>query len=241
VTEPEVRSVRLEEHPSAGGGRLGRHVRHDERSRAFAVRPVSLGTLRSVRHKRHAAVFDQGHEWDRVTRKYVDLGSCVPNAGNGALSTAPFRHSYSGGRCVVDYRLVTAADPFEGQWPPDDTGSDGLSFAKLARSQGRIARYEHAFSLDATLTALASHPVMLGIAWRTGCDRPNASGLVRWTGDVRGGHEVVADELDVERRLVGCTNSWSAAWGLRGRFYMPWDDLGAALADDGDSTVLIQA
>jgi hypothetical protein len=227
MTEPQVRTVLLEEDPIAGQ-RLGRHIRHDERSRGFAVEAAPLGTLTSVRHPRRVAPYNQAR-----------LGSCVPNTGCGVLSTEPFTHRYHEASAIRYYRKVTAVDPWPGQWPPDDTGSDGLSMAKVFLSEGKIARYDHAFSLEAALTALQTTAVMIGMSWLTACDNPDADGLIHYTGSVRGGHEIEADEVDVERRLVGFTNSWGPDWAAAGRFYMSWDDLGTALDDQGDVTVLV--
>jgi hypothetical protein len=218
-----IRTIVLPERPVAGK-RLGRHVHHDERSRAYAVTPQT--GLVSVRHKRLAAVFDQG-----------DLGSCTGNACAGALSTAPFRHRYTESKAVAIYKAATRIDDVPGQYPPDDTGSDGLSVAKVAKSLGLCSSYLHCFSLDAVLTALQTDSVMLGVSWRSGFDTP-ARGQMRYAGTVRGGHEIVADEIDVENKRVWITNSWSAAWGAAGRAWWSWDDLATILADNGDATVL---
>jgi hypothetical protein len=225
-----------------GAGRLGRHVEHDERSRAFAVQPArDVTKLVSVRHRRRVGIYDQGAPVRYRGATYPDgLGSCVANAGAGVLSTAPFTHRFHEATAVRFYARVTAADEFPGAWPPDDTGSSGLAFAKLARTLGLIDRYDHAFSLEATLTAMQTRAVMLGLTWRTGADQPDPDGRIHpLTGDVRGGHEIVADELDVENRRVWLTQSWGLGYGLRGRCWVSWDDLGAWLADDGDATVLI--
>jgi hypothetical protein len=57
------------------------------------------------------------------------------------------------------------------------------------------------------------------------------------TASVEGGHEIVADELDVERRRIGFTNSWGVNWGQDGRFYIGFDDFQTLLANHGDVTV----
>jgi hypothetical protein len=69
--------IRLEEQPSRHGGRLGRHVEHDPRSRKFGAAPERMsGTRDYVLHRRHGQILDQG-----------DLGSCTGNALTGAANT----------------------------------------------------------------------------------------------------------------------------------------------------------
>ncbi len=219
--------IRIEEDVRPGM-RLGRHRDHDPRSRSFAVQAASLGSLTSVRHHRLVPVYDQG-----------SVGSCTGNACAGALSTAPFRHRYHEPTAVRLYSEATRLDDDPASWPPSDTGSTGLAVAKAARARGLCSSYDHAFSLEAALTALQTSAVLLGISWRTGCDTPDTDGLIRWAGTVRGGHEVVLDEINVEERLAWLTNSWGAGFGVNGRAALSWDDLGAALADSGDLTVLV--
>ena len=54
---------------------------------------------------------------------------------------------------------------------------------------------------------------------------------------VRGAHEPMADELLVDERLVGFSNSWSPEWGFQGRFYLGWGDLERLLGEQGDVIV----
>lgn len=231
-------TIYLERFRDVRDPRLGRHVQHDERSRRFAYRgPVS--PPHTVRHERHVPVFDQGA-----------VGSCTGNAAVGCLATGPFFPTINEGdaaeirsldqRAAVHvYSQASAIDPFRGQYPPDDTGSDGLSVAKVLHGMNAISGYEHAFGLDQALAALMSVPLITGTVWREGMYEPDREGLVRPTGKSVGGHEYLVDEYDAERGWVGFTNSWSEQWGLRGRFYMQAEDYAELLADAGDVTVFV--
>jgi len=237
---------RIPEHSSdrAGGGRLGRHVRHDPRSLRYQVAAKSTGTLMSVRHARTIPVLDQG-----------DLGSCTGNATEGALGTSPFIEAIPTtvlgrptGNAQVDedqaialYSAATVLDDYDGGYPPTDTGSDGLSVAKAALAAGLISGYQHATSLDAALAALEARPVIAGINWYDSFDSPLPSGFMTITNgaQVRGGHEVCLDELDVENRRVWLTNSWGGTWGLLGRACLSWDDFGRLLGEQGDVTAFV--
>lgn len=223
------------------GKRLGRHVRHDLRSLRYLVEAVDPTTLTSVRHVRHIPVLDQG-----------SLGSCTGNAAEGALGTAPFFEALPGWFADVSwpaaeqqavwlYSAATRLDDYAGEYPPEDTGSDGLSVAKAAQRAGLISGYRHATSLAAALTALQDGPVLTGVPWYSTFDEPAADGTVSIGrhASVRGGHEFVVDELDVPNKRVGFTNSWGTSWGVDGRAYMSWDTWERLLGEDGDVTVFV--
>lgn len=226
------------------GKRLGRHVRHDPRSLRYQVDARSLGTLKSVRHARQIPVLDQG-----------ELGSCTGNAAEGVLGTSPFYEAIPTtvlgrptGNAQVDedqaialYSAATTLDDYAGGYPPDDTGSDGLSVAKAAKAAGLISGYKHATSLEAALTALEAAPVIVGINWYDSFDYPLPSGFMTITdgAQVRGGHEICLDELDVENRRVWFTNSWGTGWGVEGRACLDWDDFGRLLDEQGDVTAFV--
>jgi hypothetical protein len=225
---------------------LGRHVEHDDRSRGYAFQvsaKMAGAQLQQVRHQRYIPVLDQGN-----------LGSCTGNAAEGAAGTGVIyqaipltvaaRPDQSDAasdevRAVSLYSLATQLDGIPGQYPTDDTGSTGIAAAKAMAKAGLISGYQHTFTLADALAALQVVPLLFGINWYTSFDTPDAGGLVAITpgAEVRGGHEVVADELDVTRRLVGFTNSWSGAWGLQGRFYIGWGDVERLLGEQGDVTV----
>lgn len=217
---------RLPELP--GVGRLGRHREHDERSRAFAVE--QLHTLQSVSWARRSPIFDQG-----------DIGSCTGNAMAGAIGTDSVGREGMSRLTEADaltlYERATHLDRIPGSYPPDDTGSSGLAVAKAAKKSNLISSYRHAFSVRAALAALQTGPAIVGMEWLTGCDEPDASGLISYTGQVRGGHEIELLACDIDAHTVTFANSWGEGWGASGYFSMTWDDFGAALRRGGDVTV----
>jgi hypothetical protein len=218
-----IKKMQLFVDPSLPGHRLGRHVFHDSRSWGFPA-PMAA-QIRSVRHERRVPIFDQG-----------DLGSCTGNAAVGCISTAPFSFKGNETAAVDVYKAATHIDRIKGVYPPEDTGSSGLAVMKVLKSEGRITGYTHGFSLSHALRALTLGPGITGITWLTGCDEPDAKGIVRYEGDVRGGHEVELVGLDTKEKLVWFANSWGKSWGKDGYFAMSFDDFGKALADNGDTT-----
>lgn len=216
--------------------RLGRHVVHDSRSLQYRFRTrKDPRKLASVRHQVHIPILDQGA-----------LGSCTGHAGTAALASEAFWSAGQGAiigdphAYAVDlYSAATQIDPWPGAYVPEDTGSDGLSIAKVLHARGLISGFQHATSLEAALAALAERVVMIGSSWLTGMYNPAPDGCLNVSGETVGGHEYVLDELDVPQQRVWMRNSWGEGWGLAGRAWMSWDDLGKLLADWGDCTVLV--
>jgi hypothetical protein len=233
---------------TAPGG-LGRHVNHDPRSRAFAHRP-SRTTLVSKVWERHYDVLDQGQ-----------TGACTGNAILGAVYTGKvyealtdvLRASLQATEAVardVLYHLATTLDPFNGTYPPDDTGSDGVSASKAAQQLGLIAGYTHTFSVDDALAAV-SHDghVITGVNWYPSFDSPDAYGAVKLParlGKPDGGHEFLVYGIDTATERVLARNSWGTNWGGSvdpaanvgpGEFQFSFTDWGRLLKQSGDVTV----
>jgi hypothetical protein len=228
--------VEIFENP--GDPRLGRHVRHDPRSWNFAFTAVDVGSLKSVKHDSQIPTLDQGQ-----------LGSCTGNAATKCLSYDPFWSEAEVQKVIGDdaaadeeyavsvYSDATKLDDYPGAYPPKDTGSDGLSVAKVLKKRGLISGYQHAFSLEALLSALAKQPVIVGTRWHQDMFNPEPDGRQKITGAVQGGHEYCLDELDVENKRVWMQNSWGDSWGVNGRAYFSWDDMKSLLGEQGDCTI----
>lgn len=229
-----MKTIRIDEHNIGSGGRLGRHVEHDDRSRNYAV-AAATSTITRVRHRRFG-VLDQGQ-----------LGSCTGNALAGALNTLPLHvtrtHLKTEDDAVRIYSEATRIDSYPGSYPPDDTGSSGLAVCKAAKNEGLISSYQHAFSLEAALTALMSGPVITGVPWFEGFDTPDAQGRVSISGQIRGGHEFEiigyqpAASGDLLDGWVIAVNSWGTGWGVNGRFRFTARNWATLLEDNGDVTV----
>lgn len=206
---------------------LGRKVNHDARSLAFpaATAPV----LKPVSWKHYGPVLDQGN-----------VGACTGNAAAQAMNSRPFhklRTPYLTEKDALDiYAAATLIDPFPGNYPAQDTGSDGLSVAKVLQSRGFIRAYSHAFGIDHVRGALQLNPVLVGTNWYESMFMPDSKGRVEPRGAVAGGHEylLIGDDLKGNLKFL---NSWSSGWGKKGYFYMSYDAFSQLLHEQGDATV----
>jgi hypothetical protein len=211
------------------GRRLGRHVEHDSRSLDFPA--ARAPQVVSVNHNATGLPLDQGQ-----------IGSCTANALCGALNSAPNLSgpAFTESNAVSLYELETK---MEGKpYPPNDPGGTGLMVCKAAKKEGLITSYQHAFGIQHALEALVLRPVITGISWYTSFDNPDPQGLVTLAAGatVRGGHEIVADQIDAPNQLVWFWNSWGTTWGLGGRFCMAFDTWAQLLSQQGDVTVPIK-
>jgi hypothetical protein len=227
MSEAKVFRKTLTERPHSRGGRLGRHVLHDPRSRDYPARFATR--VRSVQHDTLGLPLNQG-----------SLGSCTANALCGALNSAPNnKHGrrYTERDAVALYGLETK---LEGKpHPPHDPGGSGLMVCKAAKQLGWIRAYRHAFGFEQALRALTLRPVIVGINWYASFDEPDTDGLVKISphAKVEGGHEVLADGIDNRHELVWFWNSWGKSWGVGGRFCMSYRTFQRLLRESGDVTI----
>ena len=210
------------------GKRLGRHVKHDPRS--FQYQAGKAPTVVSVNHQATGLPLDQ-----------CQIGSCTANALCGALDSAP---DFTGATTLAEadaVRVYELETKLEGKpYPPNDPGGSGLMVCKAAKQLGMITSYNHAFGLQHALQALVVRPVITGVNWYSSFDSPDPqTGLVSLTADatIRGGHEIVADGIDADKKLVWFWNSWGTQYGLGGRFCMTFDTWDQLLQEQGDVTV----
>jgi len=219
------------EHDSKHGGRLGRHVHFDELSRNFPV-PLLKG----------AAI--QTRTWNRTLKAFTqgELGSCTGNGAVGVVCTEPYRQQgvrYSEALARKIYSHASYADTIVGAWPPKDTGSTVLAAMKALKELKLAKGYHWCFGLDDVLKTLSTlGPVEVGLNWYEGFDKPDAKGLVKVGGSVRGGHAFELLGVDAEKKLVWAINSWGSDWGLNGRFAISWKDLDRLLHEEGEASTV---
>lgn len=210
------------------GKRLGRHVKHDPRSREFQAKRATQ--IISVTHQATGLPLNQGN-----------IASCTANALCGALNSAPNFVRGTPANETDAIRLYESETKLDGKpYPPNDPGGSGLMVCKAARGLGMITSYQHAFGIQHALEALVLRPVITGINWYSSFDTPDPqTGLVEITTDatIRGGHEIIADGIDANNHIAWFWNSWGTKFGLGGRFCMTFDIWDRLLQEQGDVTV----
>jgi hypothetical protein len=236
--------------------RLARHVNHDDRSWNYRYSTAGLALV-STKHTRRIPILDQGQLGSCTgnagigclgTEPYYDsIPKVVALTNPTGGSTVPVITDLAAARYTLDepgavdlYADATRLDDYPGgYYSPtwEDTGSDGLSIAKALKNANEISGYQHTFTLKDALLALTQTPFITGVNWYENMFDPDQDGRVYPTGDLAGGHEFVADELDVENKRVWFSNSWGTSWGVNGRFYLAWDDYAELLSQQGDVTI----
>jgi hypothetical protein len=209
--------------------RLGRHVVHDERSRAFGLTPaVDKATWRT----KSIRIYDPVPNPNQV------LGDCTGCAKSMMMNAAGNRVT----GVVLNlkdadriYSLATTLDPFPGSYPPDDTGSSGLGAAKAAVKLGIGGAYSWIFNgADGVVQAvMAGHVVNVGTRWDERMFDQDAHGFVTPGGAVAGGHEWTIHGYDLTKDALR-GRCW---WGDFRDFWIKRTHLDELLADDGDAHV----
>lgn len=214
------------------GKPLGRtKVNHDPESLRYAVQETAAPA--TVRWERRVPVFDQGN-----------LGSCTGNAAAGVLGTDPFFTTLANlndteALAVKLYSAATKLDSDPDNYPPTDTGSDGLSVAKACKNAGYISGYQHILSLAAAHAAIQSGPFIVGANWYADMDNPDSDGLITVGGYLRGGHEFECVGYDVSTGLWEFVNSWGPNYGKEGHFFLSDADFSYLLSQQGDATTFV--
>lgn len=208
---------------------LGRVQHFDNRSRAFHVyrllNPLEQNTL-FTKHWDCIVDLDQGRE-----------GACVGFGHAHCLSTEPIvGEGITNETAQKIYRLSQKIAKI----PVGSEGSTVIAGAKAVQQLWPIAygAYYWAFGLENLLAALAHvGPVVLGVNWYTGMYRPKSNGIIEPSGELAGGHCILATGLDVSAHTVTLQNSWGEAWGQKGECRISWVDLNKLLREGGECLV----
>lgn len=238
---------------------LSRNVKHDPRSRDHRYQP------RSMAARLAAAGDDVAVEWPRRISHLNQawLGSCTGNgttcnAGTDSRNRTAGRTSPALGTQLDEpyaigvYSDATKIDPYQGSYPPTDSGSDGLSCAKVMKARGEITDYTHVLSFGDAKAAIHDGPFITGLVWLPSMFDHDENAIVRVdrAQAPEGGHEPHVRGRGQYFLSTGDTawywkldNYWvnedGTLWGdSEGSFYFSDADYAWLLSQDGDATVL---
>jgi hypothetical protein len=216
------------------GKRLGATFHFDSRSLAYQVPGIDAEAVKSVLWTRQVPIFDQGQ-----------LGSCEGNAEAGCIGTSPIWDALQGqphppvneDLAVNLYSAATHLDPFNGEYPPDDTGTDSTSVNKVAKSKALIGGYLNAASVNQLVAALQHGPVNCAYGWYSSFDDPPSSGVITIGSQayVRGGHALCFRGVDVDKQQFLFDNSWSTSWGVNGSAYIGYATMDRLFNEGGEA------
>lgn len=228
-----------------GRGLGRRFAGHDDRSRAFGVRPA----LEVVAVERRPTFWplpavgggpfplDQGGE-----------GACTGYGMAHELAAGPVQvRGVDGAYALARYRRNQETDRAMGNH--FDDGATVLATMRAAKADGVITGYRWAFGVDDVVDTLCTYgPVCLGIDWYDGMYSTGPGGRLNVTGTHVGGHFITLVGYDVHRTWGPCVlalNTWGRYWGVgearlgvpSGVGWLTLPDLGRLLASQGEAVV----
>jgi len=223
---------------------LGRRPEKKPQQQNFLLRaemPVTVTLVPRVAWWDNGAWLDQGQ-----------TGTCVGHGCAHRMEDSPITHPHD----VVDpfdvYRRACKLDP----WPENDSGdvNFGTSVdagARALKQMGLISAYYWAFDLATADRFLRTPkedgggPLIIGINWYESMFNPvwkkDALGDFRWfididesEGGIAGGHCLVVNGRNPERKTWRLKNSWGRSWGVEGRVSMSDADMARLISEGGE-------
>ena len=209
--------------------RLGRLITFDKRSLAFKVSDLKLPSYYRTKNWVVRWVLDQGNS-----------STCVGNAWIGEALAEPVS--------VPNLDEVAAVDVYDSaqqidEWPGENyEGTSVIAGAKVMQSNGYFDSYHWATSPeDAVRSICWTGPGVFGLNWHNDMFEPDANYFLTCTGDVAGGHAILAygvqcgaDDLP---QYVLVKNSWGPYWGRYGSAKIRIADFKKLMADAGEFCV----
>ncbi len=206
---------------------LGRQKVHDSRSRGFAM----LGTVdRSTWRDKAIRIYDPIPNPNQRVGCCTGVAKCVQLNAVGNRKPARILTMVMAEKI---YARNTQIDPWEGTWPPTDTGSSGLASCQTAKEFGLAGEYRWLFggADEVVQNVMEGRTISVGTWWYWDMFNQDAKGVVRPTGGQAGGHQYTIRGYDVDKDLV-LGRCW---WGGFRDFWISRTDLDGLLRDGGDA------
>lgn len=223
---------------------VDRKVQFDEKSRAFgAVEGIEDRPFRSYTWS--CDVYnDQGSE-----------GACVGFGWTHELAARPKVIRKDADFALAIYHRAQELDGYD--W---ESGTSVLAGVKAVQEilnhNGKplIQEYRWAFGTADVLRVIGyKGPVVLGINWYYNMYEPDARGFISASGEIVGGHCILAngvkivrldntlpatwENLDLDNSYVRLHNSWGTGYGIGGDAFISVRDLDKLLNEDGEAVI----
>jgi hypothetical protein len=209
--------------------RLGRNIVHDRRSKNF---PMRVEVDKSTWRDKEVRLYDP---WPNPNQPVGNCTGCAKAMEFNAVGNREMGVVFKMDDATHIYSRATELDPWDGSYPPDDTGSSGLAAAKASREFGYGGEYRWLFggADEIVQTIMSGRVVNVGTWWHWDMFNQDADGLVRVGGGKAGGHQWIARGYDESRDWVE-GRCW---WGEYRDFWITRADLDALMRDYGDAHV----
>jgi len=134
------------------------------------------------------------------------------------------------------YELAQHLDEWEGT---DYDGTSVRAGAKVLARLGHVTEYQFTTSEEVLRgNVLEVGPVVIGIDWYAGMDKPDRDGLIHPTGKWLGGHALLI--VGYQPGFYMLKNSWGLKWGVNGHCRIADQDVQELLDDEGEACLAIE-
>ncbi len=215
--------------------RLDRIAHFDPRSRLFGIMDLMPPKAPRSRLWRCSKVLDQGAE-----------GACVGFGVAHELIATPAEALNVDARYAREsiYWEAQKKDPFPGGSYPGATpqyeGTTVLAGLQTIKAAGWCQEYRWSFGLDELIRGIGFNgPAILGLPWYEGMFRPDAQGFIHATGELAGGHCLIARGVNVKTKTLVLHNSWGPNFGIAGDCFVSFDTADKLLHENGEAAFLV--
>lgn len=169
---------------------------------------------------------------------YLDQGNEGACVGHGIAHEIGCRPKAAPVTSELAFGIYHGAQKID-EWPGEAySGTSVLAGMKVATDMGYFSEYRWAFGLDDLIMAVGYRgPAVLGINWYEGMSNVDSNGFIHATGQVRGGHCILAKGVDVKAKKFRLHNSWGKDWGVAGDCYITFEDVEKLLNESGDACI----
>lgn len=115
-------------------------------------------------------------------------------------------------------------------------GTSVLAGLKAGMERGWYQEFRWAFSLNDLILGVGHHgPAVLGVNWYDSLFNPDPDGMLHVSGNIAGGHSLLAVGVSIPRRKFRLHNSWGKSWGLLGDAFISFGDMERLLLEQGEA------